>query len=144
MDSLGKIVDFFVMLAVLFVFPINWAFDQADTVGDYAVYGIVEDFFSEAQYKGCIDRTELKGLESRLSGLFGYYDIYISVKRGISDIEKTGSDTGIISFESLIGMSVVDSEIESKGFFELQKNDVLSVSISDKKGIFISKMRVIT
>ena len=144
MDSLGKIFDFLVLLVVLFIFPVNWAFDRVDTVGDHVVYGIVEVFFSEAQYTRCIGMKEMDCLGLKMSEMFGYYQIYISVKRSISDVEKTGEDTGVISFESLIDMSAIESEIERNGFFELQKNDVLSLSISDKKGVFLSKVRVIT
>ena len=144
MDSLGKIFDFLVLLTVLFIFPVNWAFDQAKAVGDYAVYGIAEDFFSEVQDLGGIELKEMSSLRSNMSDLFGYYEIYISVKRGISDVEITGENSGVVSFESLIDMSVIEAEIEGTGFFELHKNDVLSLSISDKKGVFMAKVRVIT
>ena len=144
MDSLGKIFDFLVLLAVLFIFPVNWAFDQAEAVGDYAVNGIVEDFFSKVQDLGGIELKEMSSLRSNMSDLFGYYEIYISVKRGISDVEITGENNVVVSFESLIDMSVIEAEIEENGFFELHKNDVLSLSISDKKGVFMLKVRVIT
>ena len=144
MDSLGKIFDFLVLLAVLFIFPVNWAFDQAEAVGDYAANGIVEDFLSKVQDLGGIELKEMSSLRSNMSDLFGYYEIYISVKRGISDVEITGENNGVVSYESLIDMSVIEAEIEGTGFFELHKNDVLSLSISDKKGVFMSKVRVIT
>ena len=144
MDSLGKIFDFLVLLAVLFIFPVNWAFDQAEAVGDYAANGIVEDFLSKVQDLGGIELKEMSSLRSNMSDLFGYYEIYISVKRGISDVEITGENNVVVSFESLIDMSVIEAEIEGTGFFELHKNDVLSLSISDKKGVFMSKVRVIT
>ena len=59
-------------------------------------------------------------------------------------MEITGENNVVVSFESLIDMSVIEAEIEENGFFELHKNDVLSLSISDKKGVFMSKVRVIT
>ena len=62
MDSLGKIFDFLVLLAVLFIFPVNWAFDQAEAVGDYAVNGIVENFFSKVQDLGGIELKEMSSL----------------------------------------------------------------------------------
>ena len=143
MDSLGKIFDFLVMLVVLFIFPVSWAFGRAETVGDYSLKEKAENFLDSCLTIRQIDDKEINGLISELDDLFKHYEVELSVKRRIAEAEADGEGYRTVSFSSMIDMSAIEDDIENKGYFALHNNDVLIIKIYDEKGVFISGARLI-
>ena len=143
MDSLGKIFDFLVMLVVLFIFPVSWAFGRAETVGDYSLKEKTENFLDSCLTTRQIEGKGINGLISGLDDLFKHYEVELSVKRRIAEAEADGTGYHTVSYSSMIDMPAIEDDIEKKGYFALYKKDVLIIKIYDEKGVFISGARLI-
>lgn len=143
MESLGKVFDFLILLTVLFIFPVNWAFGRAETVGDYSLENKVEEFLDATMTLRQIDGKELNSFIFELDALFKNYKAEIIVKRGVAEAEADGMGYRAVSYSSVIEMQAIEDDIENKGCFALYKNDILVIKVSDKNGVFLSGARLI-
>lgn len=136
MDSLGKIVDWAVLLIVLFIFPVNWALGSIERIADESLRDIADAFLEEACRQEGIDDLCCEKLEYELSVLPKYYRAEISVKRhiSVSDYDVT-SDAD--NYTSIIGMTDIESGIKADGNFRLVLEDVLVLKLYDRDALFL-------
>ena len=142
MEALAKVFDMFVLLVLLFIFPVNWAMNDAERVSDCSIKGMVREFLDSVEQYGEIDERSIGKLESELCALMKHYVIEYEVKRGISEKESLGGE--IMNYDSSISSDIVLTTVEKRGAFRLGKNDVLTVKVYDKDSAIYYGVRLIS
>ena len=121
MDYLGKIADVFVMITVLFIFPVLWGLAGSQNAAEMKLKDVSAEFMENIDREGCIRSYNVEQLIWKTERL-GTYFVNITIRRRNSLI---------------MGIQDLSEEIE------LNYTDTVLLEISDRTGPVYSVLRVI-
>ncbi|MBR4343482.1 MAG: hypothetical protein IKP88_12410 [Lachnospiraceae bacterium] len=121
MDYLGKLCDTFILIAVLFIFPISWALCRSMNGAEAKIADTTAEYMEQIDSKGYIEKSDLEKFRRKIGSL-GEYFVDISILKRNSDIVE------LWDFSENIG---------------LMHTDTLILKISDRESTVYSAMRVI-
>ena len=122
MNSFGKIADIFIMIMVMFIFPVSWTLTRTSIQSGEGLWGIAQEFMERTDSCKYLDTgyTELIGGKVRDCG--DYVTKISIVRRSDGCVEAVFND----------------------GFTELNSGDIVILKISDRYSTVCSYIKVIT
>ena len=121
MDLLGKMTDIFIMIAVLFIFPVLWGLSLSKDIGETGLEKAAGEFMESVDEDGYIGEKHMALLNNYLTGEGGYSVEISVIRKGEGQVMTNEFYTGS----------------------ELYPFDIVVLKISDITGIVCSAVRCI-
>ena len=80
MDSLGKLTDIFVLMIVLFIFPVTWVMNRSELIAEEKIPEYVDFFIRDSEKTGIITKERYENLITALDIYMKYYNIEFSIR----------------------------------------------------------------
>ncbi len=143
MDSLGKLADIFLLIVVLFVFPVTWTVNRSELIAEEKIPEYMDSFICDSEKTKFITKERYENLIGVLDIYMKHYNIKFSVKRGVAESYMNEGEKSLIEYEREIGMDEILKDMDDGGF-RLYQGDMLEVHVFDRDGPVISKVKSIT
>ena len=122
MNSLGKIADIFIMILVMFIFPVTWALTRSSIQSGEELAIIARDFMERTDSCKYLDAAFLELCCGKIGNRGDYHAQVTTIRRADGFNER-----------------VFNESLE-----ELDSGDVVILRISDRKSTVCSYIKVIT
>ena len=123
MDSLGKIADIFLLIVILFFFPIQWAVFQTENISESGLTKAAEFFLDRVDYDNVISDEHIILLNRKMVSYGNYF----------ADIEVIRSDGDYVKIDYTSENSLI-----------LYPEDTVCLKIYDRYGLVFSFIRMVT
>ena len=123
MDSLGKIADIFILIIILFIFPVRWAILQSENLSETGLTEAAEFFLDRIDIDDHISADHIVALNRKMFSYGNYF----------SDIEVLRSN----------GERLKADYISENNLF-LFPSDIVCLKIYDRGGLAFSFIRMVT
>ena len=121
MELLGKMTDIFIMIIVLFIFPVLWGLSLSKDIGETALAKAAGEFMESVDEDGYIGEKHMALLNNYLTGEGGYSAEISVIRKGEGQVMTNELYTGS----------------------ELYPYDLVFIKIFDHTGIVCSAVRCI-
>ena len=143
MDSLGKLADIFLLIVVLFVFPVTWTVNRSELIAEEKIPEYMDSFICDSEKTKLITKERYENLIGVLDIYMKHYNIGFSVERCVAESYMNEGEKSLIEYEREIGMDEILKDMDGGGF-RLYQGDRLEVHVFDRDGPVISKVKSIT
>ena len=143
MDSLGKLADIFLLIVVLFVFPVTWTVNRSELIAEEKIPEYMDSFICDSEKTKLITKERYENLIGVLDIYMKHYNIEFSVERCVAESYMNEGEKSLIEYEREIGMDEILKDMDGGGF-RLYQGDRLEVHVFDRDGPVISKVKSIT